>query len=393
MRVLVVTHNYPRFPDDPAGAFVARLARATASAGHEVMVLAPHAPGLPEEQADGPVRVRRFRYGPDHRERVAYAGDLHQRAASPAGFLGVLLFLGKFRRAAKRVASEFRPDVVHAHWWLPSGWVARACGAEYVVTCHGTDVRLLERSGLIRWLARRVLGAAAAVTTVSEFLGRDIARLLGPGAPRTTVLRMPVLPDDLARGRSEPKAQPPRVLYVGNLNPSKGVDVLIRAVRLLRDRTVACRIRIVGDGPDRRDLEVLATSLGVTGLVEFAGRVPLGDMPAEYGAATVTVLPTRGQAEGLGLALVESLVAGTAVVGSPAGGIPEVVIPEETGLIAQDGDPDDLAHQLARMLGDPAFRERTAVEGRKRVTQTFTLEKTLPELLTIYRVAAGRTAP
>ena len=63
-------------------------------------------------------------------------------------------------------------------------------------------------------------------------------------------------------------------------------------------------------------------------------------MPAEYGAATVTVLPSRGHAEGLGLTLVEALLAGSAVVGTAAGGIPEVVIHERTGLVARDGDPD-----------------------------------------------------
>lgn len=391
MKVLVVTHNYPRSPDDPAGAFVGRLARGVAGNGHSVTVVAPHAPGLPDVQMDGPVRVRRFRYAAEHLEVVAYGGDMHTRARSRAGAWGALRFLWHFRRAVRRIAAEERPDVIHAHWWIPGGWAARGTRIPYVVTCHGTDVRLLE-VGLWRWIARGVLNRASVVTTVSEFLRRDLARLLGPDGAPASVLRMPVEPRDLESGRSMRKAEPPRVLYVGNLIPSKGVDLVVQAMKILRDRGVACRLRIVGDGPARESLEALARDLGVAGLVEFAGRVPMARMAGEYGAATVTVLPTRGQAEGLGLALVESLLAGTAVIGSPAGGIPEVVVPEETGLIARDGDAADLADKLARMLTDRAFRERTAANGRERVTRTFSLESTLPALLAIYRVAAGRTA-
>ncbi|MSR07493.1 MAG: glycosyltransferase family 4 protein [Gemmatimonadetes bacterium] len=391
MKVLVVTHNYPRHPDDPAGAFVGRLARGVAASGHHVTVVAPHAPGLAEEQMDGPVRVRRFRYATDDREVIAYSGDMHARARRGAGLGGILSFLWRFRAAVKRVAAEERPDVIHAHWWVPGGWMAKATGVPYVVTCHGTDVRLIEFPPL-RWLARRVLNAAAVVTTVSEFLRRDLERLLGREVQSAAVLRMPVDARDFESARSVPKAEPPRILFVGNLNPSKGVDVLIRAARALKDRGINARVRIVGDGPAREDLRTLARLEGVADLVEFAGALPLNNMPREYGAATVTVLPTRGQAEGLGLSLVESLLSGTAVVGSAAGGIPEVVVPGETGLIARDGDAADLAAQLARMLTDAAFRERTAATGRERVTRDFSLDGTLPILLDIYRVAAGRAA-
>ena len=82
MRLLFLTHNYPRFAGDPAGAFVARLARAAASRGNDVLVLAPHTPGTPRvEEADG-VRLERVRYTPDSLEKVGYRGDLHRASAA-----------------------------------------------------------------------------------------------------------------------------------------------------------------------------------------------------------------------------------------------------------------------------------------------------------------------
>jgi glycosyltransferase involved in cell wall biosynthesis len=100
------------------------------------------------------------------------------------------------------------------------------------------------------------------------------------------------------------------------------------------------------------------------------------------------VLPSRGRAEGLGLTLVEALLAGCAVVGTAAGGIPEVVIHERTGLIARDGDASDLASQIQRLLTDPPLRERLTRDGKEHVLRTFSPETTVERFLRIYDAVA-----
>jgi len=391
MKVLVASHNYPRSQDDPAGAFVARLAAGVAARGHQVLVVAPHARGLADESAESGVTVRRFRYAPEPLERVAYRGDLHRIAwQSPLVAAVVPFFLSAYGRAIRRQAREFRADLVHAHWWFPGGWAAAGAGCPFVVTCHGTDVRLLDQFCFFRRMAARVFARAAAVTTVSGFLSEDLRRLLGPRAPVPVVTPMPVDLERFAQTAHLPRATPPRILFAGNLLRSKGVDLVIRAVRMLTDRSIECRFRVVGEGPARRDLGRLAAELGVAQYVEFAGWVPLPDMPGEYAAATVTVLPTRGRAEGLGLALVEALMAGCAVVGSPAGGIPEVVRHEDTGLLARDGDAADFAEQLRRMLTDADLRRRTVERGRAHVRRTYAPDASVSAVLSVYHAAVGR---
>jgi glycosyltransferase involved in cell wall biosynthesis len=96
------------------------------------------------------------------------------------------------------------------------------------------------------------------------------------------------------------------------------------------------------------------------------------------------VLPTRGNAEGLGLTLVEALLAGSAVVGTPAGGIPEVVQHERTGLIARNGDWNDLANQIQRLLTDGALRERMTAAGKELVLRTYSPEVAIGRFLQIY---------
>jgi glycosyltransferase involved in cell wall biosynthesis len=390
MRILVLTHNYPRFAADPAGAFVARIARAAAESGAEVTVLAPHAAGLEERSADGPVHVRRFRYGPSHLQRVAYTGELHRRPfASPLQAMGVPFFLGGFLWSARRLVRRFDPDAIHAHWWLPAGWIASRLNRPYVVTCHGSDVRLLERSRLVRALARPVFGRAGAVTTVSRFLAGDLVRLVGLPADRVLALPMPVDLDHFSAGAITPKADPPRILYAGNLVPSKGVDVLVEAYARLRHRGVACELRILGEGSAEPALRALARRLGAEDIA-WSRFVPQDRMPTEYGASTITVLPTRGNAEGLGLVLVEALMAGSAVVGTPAGGIPEVIRHEETGLLVPDGDPEALATALQRLLADAPLRQRLIQGGRTHVTDRFSLATTVAPFLALYRDLAGR---
>ncbi len=389
LRILTVTHNYPRFTGDPAGAFVARIAKGAAARGHKVQVISPHAPGAAEDERAAGLHVHRFRYGPDALERVAYTGSLHGRTLlSPLAALAFPGFLVAFGLAVRSAIRRFSPDVIHAHWWMPGGWFASRSQLPYVVTCHGSDVRLLERGDLVRRIALPTFRGAGRVTTVSKFLADDIQRMLPPLQGRVQVAPMPVDVHAFLEAAGITKAVPPRLLYAGNLVPSKGVDVLLRAVAELSKRGVVCALKILGEGPARSELQALAQQIGIASRTTWAPFVPQASMAAEYGASTVTVLPTRGHAEGLGLTLVEALLAGSAVVGTAAGGIPEVVIHEQTGLIARDGDPIDLADQVQRLLTDAPLRERLTGAGKEHVLRIFAPEAAIDRYIEIYDAVA-----
>ena len=390
MRILTITHNYPRWDGDRAGAFVARLAAEIVALGHEMRVVAPHAPGAAERETQHGVEIMRARYGPDALERVGYTGAL--REPMRATLLAPLMlppFIGTLWAVAAREARAFRPDIVHAHWWIPGGWIASRLRLPFIVTCHGTDVRLLEKP-LWRALGGRVMRRAGAITTASDFLARDIARFLPDVASRISVTTMPMDIELFATGAGATKATPPRVLYAGNLIASKGVDVLIDAIAMLRARGVACELRIIGGGPEEPRLRALAASHALGDAVTWSPFVSQHDLPAELGAATVTALVSRGQAEGLGLVLAEALLAGSAVVGTAAGGIPEVVVDESTGLIARDGDAADLARQIERLLADAALRERTIGAGRERIRAQHAPVAAAEQMIGIYDAVARR---
>ena len=151
MRILIAAHNFPRHAADMAGAFLLSLAQGQAALGHEVLVVAPHAPGLSTDDRVAGIPVRRFRYGPDSTETLAYAGTMHEQVLrSWSARLRMIRFVLAFRRAVRHAVREFRPDVLHVHWWFPGGLTTWPRGRlpavlPVVLTSHGTDLFLLDR--------------------------------------------------------------------------------------------------------------------------------------------------------------------------------------------------------------------------------------------------------
>ena len=391
VRILHVTHNFPRWPGDRAGAFVARIAALAAARGADVRALAPHAAGATVDDVVGGVPVTRFRYAPDGLERIGYQGDVRRSLAAPVATLTLPIYLTAFRRAVRRAVRDFRPDLIHAHWWVPGGWAAAGQGPPVVISCHGSDVRLLLRSAALRILARRTFARVDHITAVSALMRADLAAVVPALEARLTTAYLPVEVDRFTLPSARTDAVP-RILYAGNLIAAKGVDLILRAYARLRSAGVACTLRIVGGGVERQALAALADALGVGPLVEWGGTRAPADMPAEYAAATVTVMASRGpRGEGLPMTIVEALLAGSAVVATPAGGTIEVVQDGETGLLARDGDAIDLARQLGRMLGDPALRHATAAAGKAFCLRAFAPGPAMDRFFGIYEAAlAGR---
>lgn len=156
--------------------------------------------------------------------------------------------------------------------------------------------------------------------------------------------------------------------YGGRLVPEKGVQVLMAAVA----RTDGAHLLIVGDGPQRPELERLAARLDLSARVRFAGRVPSLAMPSWLAAMDALVLPSSGNAgwvEQFGRILVEAMMCEVPVVGSRCGEIPGVV--GDAGLLFENGDAEELTAQLDRLRRDPAERRELSRRGRARVEAEF----------------------
>lgn len=381
MRVLFVTHSYPRAEGDVAGAFLLRLAAALGQRGVSVEVLAPAGPGLAPHAVIGGIPVARFRYAPTRWETLAYTGTMAEQVRQRwTGKLALAGLVAGGAFALRRAVRQFRPDVVHAHWWFPLGLsAAMGPAVPLVVTLHGSDVRVATGNAAARSAFRAVTARARAVTAVSHWLADRVAAI----APdcECTVAPMPAdasllvgAPDSVRRG----------VLFVGRLNAQKGVADLIDAAALLQG---ADAIDIVGDGPDRATLEAQAARVGIASRVRWHGAVAPADVAGFYHRAAVVVVPSRD--EGLGLVAVESLLAGAPVVAYRSGGLNDVVSHGESGLLVEPGDRRALAAAIAQLLADPATAARMGRSGRSALLARFSPESVAATYHALYQAVAA----
>jgi glycosyltransferase involved in cell wall biosynthesis len=319
VRVVFLTHNYPRWPGDVSGSFLATLAAGLRRCGHDVRVIAPSDRGKGgEEELDG-VLVRRVRYAVPARETLAYTGRMQAAARTPGGLVALVDLWRAFRRAVRRELSD-GAGVIHAHWWIPAG-LALPRNAPTVLTSHGTDAVLLRRSATARSLARPVYRKARVVTAVSKELASTIQTATGRHIPKDHVQPMPVDTTGWPWTEADGGA-----ITVARLVPQKRVHLAIEAIGALRELGHSMGLTIVGDGPERGSLEALAERLGVADLVLFAGAVAPAEIPAALARAEVMLLPAQG--EGFGLAAAEALMVGVPVIGCWDGGGLLDVIPE-----------------------------------------------------------------
>ncbi len=321
MKVVVLTTSYPRSPEDMAGRFVADAVERLRLGGVEVDVVSP-------------LSFRHFGIAYGH----GVVGNLRRR---PWLALLVPPMLLSFTRAARRAARD--ADLVHAHW-LPAGIVAAAAGRPFVVQLWGTDVELARRAP---WLARRVLRRARLAICASQELA-GAARELGAGTVR-------VIPSgvDLPNTVGEPD-DPPHVLYAGRLSEEKGLLELVEAARGLP-------LVVAGDGPLRDR---------VPGALGF---VPHDQLLRLYERAAVVVCPSRR--EGFGVVCAEAMAHGRPVVAAAVGGLRDLVVDGETGLLVAPGDVPALRAALERLLGDRDLRRRLGAAARERVREAFTWDR------------------
>ncbi|HET9384124.1 MAG TPA: glycosyltransferase family 4 protein [Gemmatimonadales bacterium] len=383
MRILHVVTAFPRGPDDPITPWLVELLQRLRAAGHDVEVITSAYKGSPDETFAG-IPVHRFRYFFRRWENLTHEETAPDRMRRSLLYRVMpLCFVLGGMRAIRRLTNRRQYDVIHVHWPLPLallGWAAQRRGRPPIVTTfYGAELRLGFRR-FLAWAARR----AARVIAISSYTAaalREIANVpiavipyaasLPPARPKTDADREHV----------------PTVLFVGRLVERKGVTHLVEAVAQLADRRA--RLVIVGDGPERPRLEARARELGIAHRVEFRGRISDADLRTAYQRAGVFVLPavldSRGDTEGLGVVLLEAMNYGVPVIASNIGGIVDIVVDQETGLLVPPGDAAALASALDSVLRDPARSRRLGEAGRRRLAEQFSWDAILAKMESVYR--------
>jgi glycosyltransferase involved in cell wall biosynthesis len=408
MKVLSITSAYPRYDGDPTAPFMESITRHIAARGHEIHMLLPANREWTRPAHEGDLHYHLYRYSPLRSWTPwGYSESLEAgvKIRRPLYALAPLVLLSALR-AAKSLLSRERFDLVHAHWVVPNGpigaLIARRHRLPLVISLHGSDISVAQRSGWIGRLTRSSFAHAAAVTAPSEDLLERARRLGATGLLELIPYGADV--DAFAADPAETRgmreqlgaaADETVVCAVGRFVHWKGFEYLIEAFAKASVALPQLRLVFVGDGDLRESLEVRAKSLGVSKTVTFAGMASRNEMPGYLAAADIVVVPSihyDGYVDGLPNVALETMAAGKPLVATRVGGLPQLVQSGENGLLVDERDSDALADAIATLAGDPDLRSRLGENGRTLIRESMNWDTVAARFEAVYeRVTRNQT--
>jgi glycosyltransferase involved in cell wall biosynthesis len=311
-------------------------------------------------------------------ETVEKGFHVHRISLNKTRVLGILLFWYAIIATIRKIG----PDLVHAQS-LASGIPAllskKLLKIPYVVWGQGSDV-YFPKGFLVVTPEKIIRNADAAIAltgdmkrAMQKICNRDIA-----------VVPNGISVVDRVDGTNDEAVHGKHILYVGRLEPVKGVRYLISAMKRVHDTIPDARLIIIGEGTERAMLEALSTRLGLRTCVQFGGEVPHEKVLSFMRQADVFVLPSMS--EGFPMVIVEALSCGLPVVASRVGGVPEIITNETNGYLVEAKDEGALAESILVLLQDEHLRKKIS-DANKHLVKKYSWENVIIRLEKIYELS------
>ena len=481
MKVLVIGSVYPRFQEDAEVPWLRTSIAHLKKAGVEIQVLAPAYKGLKSHDIDG-THVNRFRYAPANWEILTHEEGAPSKMASKPWLqlLAIPYIINGFFQCL-RICRKWKPDVIHAHWPFPHGYIALGAAKLFriplVLNFHGAELLLIRKKKWVKPLLKFVIGQAQAIFANSSFTASKIKALRNVNvewSPYGTTLETSRLQGECRNGKficrydrtaapdaegvkderrkttnegeslplasaanaasatpssgDTPQLPVPhpvinkfKILFVGRHIERKGITYLIEAAKYLPADQFEIRIVGVGDlteqlkkqaeelderrktkdergssassptlcHPERNVVESKDPANFEPANIIFTGKLSPEDLANEYRTANVFTLPaivdSKGDTEGLGVVLIEAMELGLPIVASNVGGIPDVVVDGESGILVPEKNPVALADAFKRLAADPSLTEHLLAGARKRISECFTWDGIIERQVEVYK--------
>ncbi|MDO4949027.1 MAG: glycosyltransferase family 4 protein [Bacteroidales bacterium] len=340
-------------------------------------------------------------------EHTYYMTDLYEKAGSKVvlfsqdgvrvGGLASVWFLTKHLWKLKR---SLRPNVVHVQYMAPGAipilllWLM---GQKNIVATTHTSADIYSKTGIrtIHFLQKHVLRAFVCITELAERSyfgtsvlfdkngGRTISNGMLPRHSHFTIYN--ALPYGMCLTESRCPLNDGHTVALGvvsRLEAIKGMDLVVPAFAKVHERFPTTRLIVVGEGEQRGLMRRQATELNVAEHIAWAGRQPQSELHKWYGQMDIVLMPSRS--EGFGLTAIEAMANGCVVVASRTGGLPEVVRDEETGLLHEKENVDDMVEKICWLVGDKALLDKMRCNLPAHVGQ-FTFERYSQSVNAIYK--------
>ncbi len=293
-----------------------------------------------------------------------------------------------------RAIADMRAQIVHTHSFgagligalaMPIGSASRLVATIHNYPPDAEGMRARRRRD--RWALNLVCGKAARLIAVSEALRSDLLAVKPEVARKTkTIMNGIDLRAAPARGPSESRRAlaiaegAPLVGMVARLAPQKGIEDFIRAARLVADAIPSAQFVLAGDGPLREEAAALAREPGMKECLHLLGEVE----GARDLIAALDVLVVASTSEGSSVVAMEAMSLGKAVVATAVGGVPEVVLDGETGIVVEPRRPEALAEGITSLLKEPERAQAMGERGRWRAEGHFDVRQMVESIEAIY---------
>jgi len=388
MRILIVTSSFPSHSGDSSGAFIANLVKAVGKQGQKCVVLTP-ATTKPSDWSTG-CEVYRFRYAPWRWQMIAQkpGGIPTALKKRPLLYILVPIFLSSLTNSILKLAPSC--DLVHAHWSI-NGALAVLMRHFHkrpvITTLHGSDhVKGSNGIGPFAWLHRKAVLGSSAVAAVSEkILAQmkvrypdkiDFFHFVPNGVDEKFYL--------VQRGRKTTRDHL-NILFIGSLIPIKGVEILLKAVSEMKEKSKVT-VTLVGDGPNKEDLQRMVQLLAIESQVNFLGAVPPSQIPGLMQEHQLLVLPSYR--EGRPSVVLEAMAAAMPVVATDIDGTRELVQDGKTGWLFPPGDSESLAAILSSVINGEKDLESAGEAGRRwMLDNNMTWDETAKRYIQLYKHA------
>jgi teichuronic acid biosynthesis glycosyltransferase TuaC len=390
MRVLHITHLYPRHYDGLLGIAMHKQIMALEAQGcmNKVISPIPWTPFLIKYLSQ---KWKLYSQVPFYNIingiEVYHPRYLEFPKAFLFSYSGMRMYLG-IQKLVKVIEETFPFDIIHAHMGLPDGYAGMRVSLQFkkplIVTIQGTDVDITaNRSKRCLLTLRNVLNYASKVIAPSPRLAKAVASKFGI-EPCLIGYGINIL--DVIRAKSELLSNYKNwriLLSVSRLIKTKGIDFNIYALKSLVNKHKNLLYIIVGDGPERYNLEKLVQSLDLTKYVRFAGAMPYNKVMEYMAICEVFTLPSWQ--ETFGLVYIEAMAHGKPVVAIQGQGVDGIVIHGETGLLVKPRDINSLVEALDFLLSHPDEARAMGERAREVVLANYTWEKNAEKTIEVYR--------
>ena len=386
MKVCFISSVYALSDTDRNGSFLVETVKHLTAKGHQVSIFAPSYEGRKNHYVNG-IPVRRFRYFFRKWENLTHEQGAPNRIRNPFYlFVAVFYILSGLVNSVLYCRKE-RFDVLHVHWPFPHGIWGFAAGklsnTPMVLNFHGAEILLAKNFFFVNSFLRHSLKHSSGVICNSSYTAGKVKKLTDKPVQiipfGTTLNAKPALKDLNKKVKD--------ILFAGRLIERKGLNYLLDAMKSI-NREVAVHLHVVGDGNMVDEWKRQKSILELDEMVTFHGFVTNQKLESLYARADLFVLPAivdhRGDTEGLGVVLVEAMSFKTPVVASDVGGISDVIIHGETGLLVKEKDSIALAEACIRILTDDSLASSLAEKGLEHALSYFDWDRIIILVEKIY---------